>query len=143
METGAALTLEQLDELCGEELLTDALGKWLADGAVTWNTWLKGLAASAVHGEGSRGRWAGRCGLLYVEPASLVRVVRRGVGPGMAEAAESGQEDPAATPNRRTSSGTEHQRACGEDAEDAAPDVQGWWSSSAEELMEEPHKGAA
>ena len=45
METGAALTLEQLDELCGEELLTDALGKWLADGAVTWNTWQKGLAA--------------------------------------------------------------------------------------------------
>ena len=48
METSAALTLEQLDELCGEESLTDALGKWLADGAVTWNTWQKGLAALRV-----------------------------------------------------------------------------------------------
>ena len=45
MDSGAALTPEQLDELCGEELLTVALGKWLADGAVTWNTWQKGLAA--------------------------------------------------------------------------------------------------
>ena len=45
MAAGAAISPEQLDELCNENLFNDALGRWLADGAVTWNTWQKGFAA--------------------------------------------------------------------------------------------------
>ena len=43
MELGAALSPEQLDELCAEDSFKEALGRWLADGAVIWNTWQKGL----------------------------------------------------------------------------------------------------
>ena len=45
MELGAALSLEQLDELCAEDSFREALGRWLAGGAVIWKTWQKGLAA--------------------------------------------------------------------------------------------------
>ncbi len=45
MEPNAVLSSEQWDVLCEQEKLRDALGLWLADGAVTWNPWQAGLAA--------------------------------------------------------------------------------------------------
>ena len=45
MELGTAPSLEQLDELCAEDMFKEALGRWLAGGAVIWNTWQKGFAA--------------------------------------------------------------------------------------------------
>ena len=39
------LSSEQLDVLCVKEKFRDALGLWLAEGAVTWNPWQAGLAA--------------------------------------------------------------------------------------------------
>jgi hypothetical protein len=44
MELGTAPSLEQLDELCAEDTFKEALGRWLLDGAVIWNTWQKGFA---------------------------------------------------------------------------------------------------
>ena len=45
MELNAVLSSEQLDVLCAKEKFRDALGLWLAEGAVTWNPWQAGLAA--------------------------------------------------------------------------------------------------
>ena len=45
MELGTAPSLEQLDELCAEDTFKEALGRWLAGGAVIWNTWQKGFTA--------------------------------------------------------------------------------------------------
>ena len=116
----------------------------MADGAVTWNTWQKGLAALRARYMDKDPKAAGPGDVAYSTWSQrLWCELSEGVGPGMAEAAESGQEHPVATPKWRTSSGTEHQCACVEDGEDAAPDVQGWWSSSADELMEQRLTGAA
>ena len=48
MELGAAPSLEQLDELCAEDSFREALGRWLAGGAVIWNTWQKSFTAIRV-----------------------------------------------------------------------------------------------
>ena len=46
MELGAVpSSLEQLNELCVEDSFREALGRWLAGGAVIWNTWQKGFTA--------------------------------------------------------------------------------------------------
>ena len=37
-------TSEQLAALCAEEKFRDALGLWLAQGAITWNPWQAGFA---------------------------------------------------------------------------------------------------
>ncbi len=45
MELGTAPSLEQLDELCATDSFREALGRWLAGGAVIWNTWQKYFTA--------------------------------------------------------------------------------------------------
>ena len=42
MERNAVLSSEQLDVLRAKEKFRDALGLWLAEGAVTWNPWQAG-----------------------------------------------------------------------------------------------------
>ena len=112
MELGTAPSLEQLDELCAEDTFKEALGRWLAGGAVIWNTWQKGFAAIRARYLESDPEATGPVGVAYPTWSQSVWCeLSEGVGSGMEGFAEGGQEGPTASPKRRTSFGPGHRRS--------------------------------
>ncbi len=126
--------MKQLDELCAEDAFKEALGRWLAGGAVIWNTWQKGFAGIRARYLETDPEAAGPVDIAFATWSQSVwcEVSESVLGPAWRDLLKVGKKVP-----RLPQSGAPEFEA------DATTDVQSWRNSGAAWRMEARFKGAA
>ena len=138
MEPNAVFTSEQLGSLCAEESFRDALGLWLAEGAITWNPWQAGLAVIRARYLSSDPEASPPEGVAYSMWSQKLwsDLSEEVLGPEWRKKLTQGR----LTPRLPQSGAPRFWFGC---REDAAADVEGGRSLEAIELVERRGKGAA